>query len=324
MSDNPTPPSAFDFVVRPVVAADLPDFTAYFNDLEAREPKYHGYTLESMTAMFNHHRMSYTTWYLAHKVNSDGSQGPIIGNADFGKRDGDDTAWAELNVHPDYRSWGVGRALYATLMQRAADSEAKAIRLNPHLSSTLLIDFLARRGFEQERYFWGMRLSADQSVEPPALPPSITVRSYQPGKDEEIACEAFNGAFAEHYGFEPTTVEQIQGWNERPGFKPEGLLLAFSGDEVAGVCVAWIGTVPVEGDMVGDISDLGVIPTYRRQGLGRALLIMGVNYLRQFVPIVELGVEGKNDNALALYQSVGFKQQRGWLNMVKQLSPNVL
>ena len=42
-----------------------------------------------------------------------------------------------------------------------------------------------------------------------------------------------------------------------------------------------------------------------------------MRYLREFVPTVELGVEGKNDSALALYRSVGFHEYKGWANIVK-------
>lgn len=319
MPASAQPQQAFDFIIQSVTEADLPAFTEYFADLEAREPKYHAYTLEEMRTMFHHPRMAYTTWYLAHIVNPDGSAGAIIGNADFGKRDDDNTVFAELNVHPDYRQHGVGRALYATVMQRTQDSGATAIRLAPHLNSTLLIDFLARRGYELERYFWGMRLPAGQVVPPAQLPPGISVRHYQPGEDEAAVVQAINGSFAEHYDYEPTTVEQVRGWNNRPNFKPDGFLLAFDGDNVACVCLSSVGSSPVEGDIVGDIHSLGTLPAYRGRGLGRALLLMGVNYLRQFVPIVELGVEGKNAKALALYESVGFRQQRGWMNMVRNL-----
>ncbi len=313
------PSPHFDYIIKPVTEADLPALADFINDLEAREPRYHGSSVAELTRLFHQPQMQYTTWYIAHLANPHRSAGLVIGNADFSKRDDDGTAWAELNVHPDYRNQGVGRALYATIMQRATDSGASTIRLNPHLSSTLLIDFLTRRGFAQERYFWGMRLPAAQPVEQPQLPPGFTVRSYQPGQDEQLVCDAINGSFAEHYDYEPTTIERVRGWNDRPGFKPEGVLLAFDGDNLAAICVASIGSEPVEGEIVGNIHSLGTMPAYRRHGLGRVLLLMGVNFLRQFVPTVELGVEGRNEKALALYESVGFRQQRGWVNMVKNM-----
>jgi mycothiol synthase len=205
-------------------------------------------------------------------------------------------------------------------MQYTLDSGAAALRLNPHLSSTLLIDFLTRRGFALERYFWGMRLPAAPSIPSAELPSGFTVRSYQPGQDEQLVVEAINGSFAQHYDHVPVTAEQVRGWNERPNFKSEGLLLAFHEGALAGVCLSTVGTTPVEGDIVGDIHSLGTLPAYRRYGLGRALLLLGINYLRQFAPIVELGVEGKNEKALSLYQSVGFRQQRGWANMLKTVA----
>lgn len=313
------PTAEFDYAIKPVTEADLPALADFINDLEAREPRYHGTSVEELTRQFHQPQMQYTTWYVAQLRNPDGSSGKVIGNADFSKRDEDDTAWSELNVHPDYRNHGVGRALYATIMQCTSDSSAATLRLNPHLSSTLLIDFLARRGFVQERYFWGMRLPASQPVDQPQVPVGFTVRSYQPGQDEALVATAINGSFAEHYGYEPTTVERVRGWNERPAFKPEGVLIAFSGEDLAGICVASIGSELVEGEIVGNIHSLGTMPAYRRHGLGRALLLMGVGWLRQFMPIVELGVEGKNEKALALYESVGFRQQRGWVNMVKNM-----
>ena len=42
------------------------------------------------------------------------------------------------------------------------------------------------------------------------------------------------------------------------------------------------------GEKVGHIGLLGVMPAYRGRSLGRALLLIGVNYLREFVPTVEL------------------------------------
>ncbi len=305
----PTP--EFDYVIKPVTETDLPALADFINNLEAREPRYHGNSVAELTRQFHQPQMRHTTWYVAQLRNADGSVGAVIGNADFSKRDEGHTAWGELNVHPDYRIHGVGRTLYIKIMGRARISGATAFRLNPHLNSTLLIDYLVRRGFVQERYFWGMRLPAAQLVEQPPLPSGFSVRSYQPGQDELLVVAAINGSFAEHYGYEPTTAERVRGWNERPAFKPEGVLLAFSGDNLAGICVASVGSEPVEGEIVGDIHSLGTLPPYRHRGLGRALLLMGVNWLRQYVPIVELGVEGKNEKALALYASVGFRQQRG-------------
>ncbi|HYO49549.1 MAG TPA: N-acetyltransferase, partial [Chloroflexia bacterium] len=71
---------------------------------------------------------------------------------------------------------------------------------------------------------------------------------------------------------------------------------------------------------VGHVLTLGVMPTYRNRGIGRALLLLSIEYLRQYAEVVELDVEGKNEDALHLYTSVGFQKHNGWVHMRKSLT----
>jgi ribosomal protein S18 acetylase RimI-like enzyme len=95
------------------------------------------------------------------------------------------------------------------------------------------------------------------------------------------------------------------------------VFFAFEGEEAAGFC--YTGIYPDEcerrGVGVGHINLLGTVPEYRGRGVGRALLLIGIEYLRREVPIIELHVEGKNSNALALYKSAGFIEHRAWANL---------
>lgn len=97
-------------------------------------------------------------------------------------------------------------------------------------------------------------------------------------------------------------------------------MLAFDGDKVAGFCLTSIHKEEGErrGIGIGHIDLLGTMPDYRGIGLGRALLLTGIHYLRKEVPVVELSVEGKNSNALSLYFSVGFKEYKAFSNMKKK------
>jgi mycothiol synthase len=151
------------------------------------------------------------------------------------------------------------------------------------------------------------------------MPDGFVVHTFVPGQDEELLTDVRNRSFAEHYGSVPRTVEEMTYRTTLPDFHPDGLFFAFDGDKPAGFC--YTSRDPREwkrrGETVGHINLLGVVPEYRGRGLGRALLLQGVNYLRQYVSLVELGVEGKNDNALALYESVGFGLYKAWGNMIK-------
>jgi mycothiol synthase len=166
-----------------------------------------------------------------------------------------------------------------------------------------------------------MQLPAQQEVEPASMSEGFITHTFVRDQDEELLTHVRNVTFAEHYGSVERTVEEMTYRTKQPDFHASGLFFAFDGDREAGFC--YTSRDPREwerrGETVGHIQLLGVMPEYRGRGLGRALLLEGVNYLRQYVSLVELGVEGKNDTALALYESVGFKLHKAWGNMVKKV-----
>lgn len=58
----------------------------------------------------------------------------------------------------------------------------------------------------------------------------------------------------------------------------------------------------------GHIMNIAVVPRYRKQGIGRALLTEGLEYLRSLgADAAELEVRVDNDDALRLYEQFGFK-----------------
>lgn len=60
-----------------------------------------------------------------------------------------------------------------------------------------------------------------------------------------------------------------------------------------------------------DIATFGVLPAYRGKGYGRQMLLAIVDLLLQERwPSIALDVETKNDNALGLYESCGFRTTR--------------
>jgi len=76
------------------------------------------------------------------------------------------------------------------------------------------------------------------------------------------------------------------------------LMVGFiAGDERGSKNLAWIAT-------------LGVLPDYRRQGIGAALLRFCEQALT--VPLIRLSVRAKNAAALALYQDMGYQRTGLW------------
>jgi len=62
------------------------------------------------------------------------------------------------------------------------------------------------------------------------------------------------------------------------------------------------------GRPLGDINLIGVLPTWRGRGIGRALLQWGVAELRaRGAARIELSVEAANERATGLYRAHGFR-----------------
>ena len=60
-----------------------------------------------------------------------------------------------------------------------------------------------------------------------------------------------------------------------------------------------------------EISDLIVTPGYRNRGIGTAIILYLVDTVRSWhLPLVEIGVAMNNPRALALYQRLGFAEDR--------------
>lgn len=318
----------FSYTIRPAAERDLTAVNDFYNLLTTREPGMDGETTTSSLSQLEEWwaapRREKNTWLLVHAIAPDGSEGELIGDLEFEPQEkpGERIAWTNLQIHPDYRNKGVGSYLYDMVVQIAGASNCTAIYMGGNTAHKLKQQFLERRGFTFDRYFWQMRLPAGVAVDPATLPAGYTVRTYQPAQDLELFRLVRNETFADHFGSTPRTTEEMQHTVELSWFQPEGLFFASDGaGEVAGYCWSAINREEWQrrGAKIGWIEHLGVMPNHRRAGLGRSLLLTGIGYLRQECDVVELGVEGKNERALPLYTGVGFQQHNGWVNMRKKM-----
>ena len=117
--------------------------------------------------------------------------------------------------------------------------------------------------------------------------------------------DAFNDSFAEHDHYSPSTVEDVINIAEGDLFRPDGMMLAYRGEECVGFCRCTI--YPQR----GEISVVGTIKAARGIGLGRALLRWGVRWMEgQGAKRITLFVDGENENALRLYRQEGFVVER--------------
>jgi mycothiol synthase len=314
--------STFRYTLRPLVDADIPAFVDFRNECARLEEAVEPVSLEEWTE-WHHSPMNDDHDTLAFLTKDDGSEGKIIGHMVFELHPGDTRSSGWMHVHPDYRNRSLGSALYSEYLRQSDEAGVTELIMTPSRHATLLIDFLKKRGHELERWFWDMQLPAEQPIEPASMPEGFVTHTFVPDQDEELVTHVRNVTFADHYGSAQRTVEEMIYHTKQPDFHADGVFFAFDGDKIAGFCYTTRDQREWErrDETVGHIQLLGVMPEYRGRGLGRALLLVGVNYLRQYVSLVELGVEGKNETALALYESAGFKPYKGWANMLKERQP---
>lgn len=313
------------FTIRPGAQADLAAYVEMYNDMMRREPEKEGdsgTTLIEQEEWFSSPKTKFGNFLLAFASNPDGSEGSPVGYAAIYRGEDSDFGWLDMLVHPDHRNRGIGTALYEQSLQFAHDKQCSKLYFGISSRYNLLQEFTERRGFTLDRYSWTMRLNKDTPVVAPSYPEGITTRRMVLGQDEQLFTDIRNTTFADHFGSVTRTLEDTIHVTEESGFHPDGLIFAYDGERIVGYCwaVVWPDEVERRGEKVGWIENLGTIPEYRSRGLGRALLLDGIAWLREQGDYVELGVEGKNANALNLYTSTGFVQRDCWVDMVKLLT----
>jgi mycothiol synthase len=215
----------------------------------------------------------------------------------------------ELAVRPDRRDLGIGSALFDLALQRArrlgAEHVTTPLFLGKDETRPLSVAFLERRGFYADSSYWQMRLDG-LALQPPARWPQGTGFRYfgDPATDSERWAALVTRAFGED-----TSASRIHSQLAEAG--SDRLLYIFAVDLDTG---REIGTTrgrvdTLAGEATGYVGTVGVLPEYRGRGLGRALMLQIVQILAaRGLTSATLFVEGANDGARRLYQSLGWRE----------------
>ena len=222
---------------------------------------------------------------------------------------------ADLFVHPAHETRGVGGALLDAVERRAAALvTGKVGEVTPRLYVWCDDARLSRRaallerGFRVVREAYLMRLDlGERTPATSPVPAGVELRPFVSGRDEDALYAATEEAYADHFLFSPSTMEQ---WRldcvDHPRFEPSLWLVAWAGDEVAGETLAFTDQAEVY------VDSLSVRRRWRGCGLGLALLTraFALAHERGFRK-VRLGVDAQNPTgALALYLRAGMRVER--------------
>jgi mycothiol synthase len=237
--------------------------------------------------------------------------GALLGYARLELSPDEPDAEAELVVRPAARRRGVGSALLGRLEELAGN---RPLRVWAHGELPGSTELAAARGYSRARVLLQMRRPlAGIDPEPrPALPDGVTVRTFQPGADDDAWLTVNARAFATHPEQGRWTAEDLAVRQAEPWFDPTGFFLAEreEGGRRRLLGFHWTKVHPPgdAGDApIGEIYCLGIDPDAQGLGLGRALTDVGLAHLhRAGLTHVLLYVEEENTAAVTLYERTGF------------------
>ena len=163
-------------------------------------------------------------------------------------------------------------------------------------------------GFERTRGSYRMRIDFGDELEEPRPPEGVRIRSMTP-HDARVAHETHEETFEDMWGYAPTSFEQWQHWFLGEDHDWSLFFLAEADGEPAGVALC--RPRPTEPD-VGAIRVVGVRRSWRRQGVGRALMLHAfAEFRRHGMRGASLGVDAESlTGAQRLYASVGMHVDR--------------
>lgn len=213
----------------------------------------------------------------------------------------------ELVIHPGARRRGLGLRLARALQAesgRLAPPGGPALRVWAHGGLPAARRLAGAAGFGLARSLYQLRRPLDGAIDPPRIPDGITIRAFVRGQDEAAWLAVNARAFAHHPEQGSWTLDDLAQREREEWFEPAGFFLAERDGALAGF--HWTKVHPGD-EPIGEVYVVGVDPSEQGTGLGKALTVLGLRYLRdRGLPAVMLYVDGDNEAAIALYEKLGF------------------
>jgi len=107
----------------------------------------------------------------------------------------------------------------------------------------------------------------------------LTIRRFVEGEDEELWIRILNEAYKEYEDFRPDTMEDMELRKKSPTFDLTGMFIAELDGTPVGIVNAFVDRNREE--KKGFLRGLGVVPAFRRRGVGRRLVEKAIESLKE-------------------------------------------
>lgn len=276
--------SQSDFILRPCTLADAPQVVEVINMSTALTIGVKQAVVDNVGNIRLAHYVSPTS----EKVVVTNAQNEIVGFAYCAKTERGIISEVGGAVHADYWGQGVGSMLVAWAERRASAFAQPAppgirtvLQTNLYADESEAIELFADRGFMKVREWAHLVIELDA---PPSLRPiagDLVIQAMDLDNDWGIVGPAMEAAFADHWGTISVPFMDAEGESQAPSADesedesysnaPGFCFIVLSEQTVIGGILC--NTKLVERSDTGRIGSLFVRPMYRRQGVGRVLML---------------------------------------------------
>ena len=227
--------------------------------------------------------------------------GPLVGYAQLSR--GHDTWSVEVVVRPDHRKpeAEVGTSLLDAALREVRHQGGGHVHLWVPKPTAHSDAVAASCGLTRGRDLYQMRrpLPVEDTRS------HVATRPFEPGADEAAWLAVNNRAFASHPEQGGWTLDTLLEREAEAWFDPDGFLLHERDGRLAASC--WTKVHHDTQPPVGEIYVISVDPDFQGLGLGRELVLAGLEHLSSLgVTVGMLYVDAGNEPAVHLYRSMGF------------------
>ncbi|MDQ2690971.1 MAG: GNAT family N-acetyltransferase [Chloroflexota bacterium] len=263
----------------------------------------------------------------------------VVAYAYFTSEEDHIVAETEASIHPDYWRQGLETRLLEWAEERARECSRNAppgirtvLQTSLYQMEQDAIQLFTDYGYTPVREWVHLVLEMDRPPVVTTLPSPLTLRQMDLENDWGIAGPAMDEAYADHWGAIPPGSYEIERgitdqigedvpedpvYSNAPGY----CFLILEGDTVAGgiLCNARL----VERADTGRVGSLFVRPRYRRQGIGRTLMLAAFEAFWEngFRRVITDTDARSFTEAPRLYQGLGMRPYRIEFTYEKEIRP---